>query len=316
MASYTNNLNLTKPGIGSTDWGQAMNQNLDDIDSDIQSNTDLAHAQLHDIDSATDHNGVSGATEDNFISFDDNGLPQDSGFSAADFGAAGAHASSHIHAGSDEIDGDKLDIDFTPDYYTPATVAGVADNVDDLSAHLQGIDTVLANSHSRQHGIDNTSDHTGVVGATEGNLISFDENGLPQDSGIASTGVPSATRTEFKNFVIDGGGSEIGTGIKGDMVVPEGTITAVTILADPTGSIVIDLWKCAYSSFDDSTHPVDGDSITASAPPTISGAVKSHDGTLTGWTTSITSGDIIRVNVDSCTSITRCTLVLEIEVSD
>lgn len=39
-----------------------------------------AHARLHDIDSTDDHNGVSGAIEDNLISFDANGLPKDSGY--------------------------------------------------------------------------------------------------------------------------------------------------------------------------------------------------------------------------------------------
>jgi len=44
------------------------------------------HDRLHDIDDTNDHNGVDGAVEDNFISFDANGLPQDSGFSDEDFG--------------------------------------------------------------------------------------------------------------------------------------------------------------------------------------------------------------------------------------
>lgn len=38
----------------------------------------------HDIDSATYHNGVSGAVEDNLMSFDSNGLPQDCGYNAAE----------------------------------------------------------------------------------------------------------------------------------------------------------------------------------------------------------------------------------------
>jgi hypothetical protein len=54
-----------------------------------------------------------------------------------------SHASGHERAGTDEIDGDHLDIDFTPSNYTPATTPAEADNVDDLAAHLQGIDTVL-----------------------------------------------------------------------------------------------------------------------------------------------------------------------------
>lgn len=52
------------------------------------------------------------------------------------------HASQHIQNGSDEIDGDKLDIDWDPIYYTP-TSTGISDNIDHLSSHLNGIDTLL-----------------------------------------------------------------------------------------------------------------------------------------------------------------------------
>jgi hypothetical protein len=112
-------------------------------------------------------------------------------------------------------------------------------------------------------------------------------------------------------FKIDGGGFAISTGIKGDLRVPYAiTITGAYLLADQTGSIVVDIWKCSYAQFDGSTHPVDGDSITSATPPTITSAVKSTDTTLTSWTTSISSGDILRFNVDSCTAIQRCSLVL------
>lgn len=57
--------------------------------------------------------------------------------------ASDNHDASHITSGSDEIDGDKLDIDWNPANYTPATVTDYADSVDNLTAHLKGIDTEL-----------------------------------------------------------------------------------------------------------------------------------------------------------------------------
>ena len=48
------------------------------------------HDQLHDIDSTSDHAGISGATEDNFLSADATGLPQDSGFNDTSYDDAGA----------------------------------------------------------------------------------------------------------------------------------------------------------------------------------------------------------------------------------
>lgn len=111
-------------------------------------------------------------------------------------------------------------------------------------------------------------------------------------------------------FIHDNVGNAVETGIKGDIHVPFAcTITGVFILADQTGSIVVDLWKDTYANY----PPTDADSITAAAPVTISGAAKATDTTLTGWTTSVAAGDIIRVNVDSVSAITRFTLALRVK---
>lgn len=59
---------------------------------------------------------------------------------------AAAHAARHERAGADEIDGDHLDIDFTPSNYTPDITPAEAGNVDDLAAHLAGIDGALGAS--------------------------------------------------------------------------------------------------------------------------------------------------------------------------
>lgn len=108
-------------------------------------------------------------------------------------------------------------------------------------------------------------------------------------------------------FIIDGGGSVILPGIQGDILVPFAcTIDEIWMLADQSGSIVVDIWKDTYGNF----PPVDGDSITASAVPTITTALKSNDATLTGWNTTIAKDDILRFNVDSVTSITRLSLIL------
>lgn len=110
-------------------------------------------------------------------------------------------------------------------------------------------------------------------------------------------------------FLIDGGGSAITTGVKGYVEIPfDCTIVGVRALADQSGSIVVDIWKDSYANY----PPVDADSITASAPVTISAATKSQDTTLTGWTTSLTEGQVLGFNVDSATTITRATIVLDV----
>lgn len=54
------------------------------------------------------------------------------------------HALNHISGGSDEVDGDRLDIDWDPTNYTPTTSPTEVTSLDHLTAHLAGIDTELA----------------------------------------------------------------------------------------------------------------------------------------------------------------------------
>jgi hypothetical protein len=109
--------------------------------------------------------------------------------------------------------------------------------------------------------------------------------------------------------VIDGGGATITTGVKGDIEVPfDCTIVSARLFADQSGSVVVDVWKDSYANF----PPTNGDSITAAAKPTLSSAAKSQDSTLTGWTKTLSKGDVLRFNVDSATTVQRVTLSLAV----
>lgn len=124
--------------------------------------------------------------------------------------------------------------------------------------------------------------------------------------GVVTSYAPFTLST---TFIIDGGGVAITTGEKGHLEIPFAcTISRVTTLADQSGSIVVDIWKDTYANF----PPTDADSITASAPPTLSSAQNAQDSTLTGWTTAIAAGDILAFNVDSCTTCTRVTISLKV----
>lgn len=110
-------------------------------------------------------------------------------------------------------------------------------------------------------------------------------------------------------ITIDGAGSVISTGLKGYLKIPyDCTITSSEIVADRTGSIVIDIWRDTYGNF----PPTDADSITASATPTLSSALKSQDLTLSGWQGSLTGGHYLAFNVDSATTVTQATLTLNV----
>jgi hypothetical protein len=113
--------------------------------------------------------------------------------------------------------------------------------------------------------------------------------------------------------VLDGNGAALTTGVKGYLICPfNATITGVTLLGDQSGSIVVDIWKCTEAQFDaGSTHPVVGDSITASSKPTITTATKYNDTTLSGWTTTVTAGDIFAYDISSVSSFQRVTVALQ-----
>lgn len=109
--------------------------------------------------------------------------------------------------------------------------------------------------------------------------------------------------------VVDGGGAVINPGIKADVEIPfPGIIEAVRLFSPQTGDIVFDLWRDTYANF----PPTVADSICGAAKPTLSAAQKSQDTTLTGWTTALAVGDVLRINVDSAATIGLVTLSLTI----
>lgn len=133
-------------------------------------------------------------------------------------------------------------------------------------------------------------------------------SGLTLSAGALASS--SNSLTAAVGYTISGGGAAITTGVAGvGLTVPfAATINSVTLQADQTGSIVIDIWKTTYASY----PPTVSNTICASAKPTITSGIKYTDSTLTGWTTSIAAGDVLYFNVDSCSTITGVVLTLKV----
>ena len=122
----------------------------------------------------------------------------------------------------------------------------------------------------------------------------------------------SQTKVHVIGVVFDGQGSAPAVGSKRYMHCPwTGTITKALIFADVSGSAVVDVWKDTYANY----PPTVADTIAASAKPTLSTAIKNQDSTLTGWTTSVTAGDVFGFNIDSASTSTVILVVLEITTS-
>jgi hypothetical protein len=121
------------------------------------------------------------------------------------------------------------------------------------------------------------------------------------------TGGTSGPQTASFGVTIDGGGSVITTGNKGYVFIPYNcTITGWTIIADVSGSAVIDVWKDSYANY----PPNSADSIAGSQKPTLSSAAKNQNLSVTDWSTDILAGDVIGFNVESATSVKRLHLTI------
>jgi hypothetical protein len=107
------------------------------------------------------------------------------------------------------------------------------------------------------------------------------------------------------SFVIDGDGflPAIGTwGIIGPFDFDVKIIRA-TALLNVSGSCVIDLWKGTVAEYIAGTI-TNGDSIVASAPLTVSGALGAEDTTLTGWNTLLQAGYVLIPELESVATAT------------
>jgi hypothetical protein len=89
------------------------------------------------------------------------------------------------------------------------------------------------------------------------------------------------------------------------------TIRRVTLLANPSGNVTVDIWKTTFAGY----PPTAVNSICPGpAKPIINAGSKLENTTLTGWTTNVLAGDTLRVVIESVTTITRLTVVLDAEV--
>jgi hypothetical protein len=138
-----------------------------------------------------------------------------------------------------------------------------------------------------------------------GSAQSLDDQDI---SDLITQAVDNVAKAGF-TIIFDNRGSVLTTGIKGDIHIPyDCTVTGWTLLADQTGSIVINVWRDTYANF----PPVVGDSISGTEKPTLSSASKNQDLTLTTWNTSLLEGDILRFNVESVSTVTRVALSLHL----
>ena len=141
-----------------------------------------------------------------------------------------------------------------------------------------------------------------------------DHSGRHEDGGadeISLTGLVGELR--YLVFHIDGGGSAITTGVKVHIPdLPACTVEAWTLVADQSGSIVIDVWNDTYAN----TPPTVADTmISTGTKPTLSSAQKNQDTSVDWADTTIAAGSTLTLNVDSATTVTFVTLTLRLRTT-
>jgi hypothetical protein len=112
------------------------------------------------------------------------------------------------------------------------------------------------------------------------------------------------------NVVFDASGSDISTGVAGDMPVPfDVELLSWTIVADGTGTISIEVWKDILANY----PPTVADKISASAPIALTGQNRNSDAALIGWTTNWARDDVLRFNITASSGITRVTISFTVQ---
>lgn len=107
------------------------------------------------------------------------------------------------------------------------------------------------------------------------------------------------------SYVIGNGVEDIAAGwVLFDQIKANITITSIALLADQSGSIVIDLWKDSLANY----PPTSADSICATSKPTITTATNSVQTVFVGWDVTWEAGEILGINVDSATSVKQVTI--------
>ena len=225
----------------------------------------------------------------------------------------GSSTTLHTHAGLGTDEKVKVDAAATADYIGAASNDGVLRTSSPFS-YTDGGDYVTLTLDTTAS-VDSTGTWQFARVELDADTCYLDRDG---SNNMTFTDAVTGTKTLAEltlgetaaiNFIIDGGGSAITTGVKGYIEISFAcTITQQTTLLEQSGSIVIDIWKDTYANY----PPTVADTITAAAKPTIAAGLKDQDSTLTGWTTSVTAGDILAFNVDSITTTELCTICLRV----
>lgn len=170
-----------------------------------------------------------------------------------------------------------------------------------------GIGTTSPSEKLEVSGKTKTINFQMTSGATNGYVLTSDASG--NASWQASSGGGSGSTAPI-TISWDGQGGFITTGLTRYFVVPYNcNITGWSIVAEGTSpTCTIDVWGITSGT----SLPTVVNTITASAPPNLSTGNVVRSSTLTGWSTSLSAGDILGFNIDATSN--ALTIKINIEL--
>ena len=123
----------------------------------------------------------------------------------------------------------------------------------------------------------------------------------------------TADLTRTINFVVDAGSAPMSSGIKGDMTLDvTGKIISWTLIADQEGQVQFDIGKSDYANFPNfssicgNERPQLGDITTG-----VEGRINRNT-TISSWSPTLNSGDILQFEIVYALNIQRCVVSLKL----
>jgi len=123
----------------------------------------------------------------------------------------------------------------------------------------------------------------------------------------------TADLTSTINFVVDAGSAPMSSGVKGDMTLDvTGKIISWTLIADQEGQVQFDIKKSDYTNFPNfssicgSERPQLGDITTG-----VEGRINRNT-TISSWSPTLNSGDILQFEIVYALNIQRCVVSLKL----
>lgn len=201
------------------------------------------------------------------------------------------------------VDSDDL-LTVTINPSTSPVLRGV--NIGDLlTSQVDGTSIIYSASHVT-HGNTSSASSLNNTGRDVVQKLVLDEYGH-----VTSACPVTVAFDKFNIQAIVGDGANVmTTGVKGYLEVPDdATITSWKVVSGSSGSLVVDLWKSTYADF----PPTVADSICSggsAVKANLAGGQKNSGSTLTGWTTTLSTGDWIAFNVDSGSIVKQATVCI------